>query len=98
MPFCSESITGGKIHLFLVQTIFFNFKKKFRIVNMAKYNRICVTISDSNNTKLNSIVDNTNKKINVTKSAIVDLALNKFFETISNDSIASELSEQLVVD
>ena len=65
---------------------------------MAKYNRICVTISDSNNTKLNSIVDNTNKKINVTKSAIVDLALNKFFETISNDSIASELSEQLVVD
>lgn len=65
---------------------------------MAKYNRICVTISDSNNTKLNAIVDNTNKKINVTKSAIVDLALNKFFETISNDSIASELSEQLVVE
>lgn len=65
---------------------------------MVKYNRICVTISDSNNTKLNSIVDNTNKKINVTKSAIVDLALNKFFETISNDSIESELSEQLVVD
>lgn len=65
---------------------------------MAKYNRICVTISDSNNNKLNTIVDNTNKKINVTKSSIVDLALNKFFETISDDSIANELSEQLVVD
>lgn len=65
---------------------------------MAKYNRICVTISDSNNTKLNLIVDNTNKKINVTKSGIVDLALNKFFETISDDSIVNELSEQLVVD
>lgn len=65
---------------------------------MVKCNRICVTISDSNNTKLNSIVDNTNKKINVTKSAIVDLALNKFFETISNNTIENELSEQLVVD
>ena len=65
---------------------------------MVKYNRICVTISDSNNDKLNSMIANTNKKINVTKSAIVDLALNKFFEEISNDSLANELSKQLVVD
>ena len=66
---------------------------------MANYNKICVTISDSNNTKLNNLVDNTKKKINITKSAIVDLALNKFFEDISKkDSVEKEILEQLVVD
>lgn len=66
---------------------------------MAKYNKICVSISDSNNTKLNNLVDNTKKKINITKSAIVDLALNKFFEDISKkDSVEKEILEQLVVD
>lgn len=64
---------------------------------MAKYNRICVTISDSNNTKLNTYYANTKKKINVTKSAIVDLALNKFFEDLDKkDSVENEISKELV--
>lgn len=65
---------------------------------MAKYNRICVSISDETKDKLNSLVENTNKNIQFTsKSAIVELALVKFFETASAESIASELSKQIVV-
>lgn len=62
---------------------------------MKKYNRLCVSISDENNSKLDSLA--TNSKI-LSKSAIVDLALNKFFRNATADSIASEISEQLVVD
>lgn len=66
---------------------------------MKKYNRLCVSISDENNSRLDSIVSNTNKKIKVvTKSAIVDMALNSFFETANADLIASELSKQIMVD
>ena len=66
---------------------------------MAKYNRLCVSISDETNEKLDSMVTNTNKKIKaLSKSAIVELALVKFFETANAESIASELSEQIVVD
>ena len=66
---------------------------------MAKYNRLCVSISDETNNKLDSIVANTNKKIKaLSKSAIVELSLNKFFENASADNIADELSKQIVVD
>lgn len=66
---------------------------------MAKYNRLCVSISDETNAKLDSMVTNTNKKIkSLSKSAIVELALVKFFETTNAESIANELSEQMVVD
>ena len=66
---------------------------------MAKYNRLCVSISDETNEKLNSLVKNTNKKIKaLSKSAIVEVALNKFFEDASSDSIANELSKQIVVE
>lgn len=62
---------------------------------MKRNSRICVTISDENNLKLDSLVSNT-KILN--KSAIVELALSKFFKNASAESIASEISEQLVVD
>lgn len=62
---------------------------------VAKYNRVCVTLSDGNNSKLDSLANNT--KI-LSKSAIVDLALTKFFKNATADSIASEISEQLVVE
>ena len=62
---------------------------------MAKYNRVCVTISDENNAKLDSL-DSNNKLLS--KSAIVDLALTKFLKNATAESIASEISEQLVVD
>lgn len=66
---------------------------------MAKYNRLCVTLSDETNDKLNSLVNNTNKKVQfISKSAIVELALKKFFKGATADSIASEISEQLVVE
>ena len=66
---------------------------------MTRYNRLCVTLSDETNDKLNSLVSNTNKKIQfISKSAIVELALVKYFESASAESIASELSEQIVVD
>lgn len=64
---------------------------------MANYNRICVTISDSNNTKLNTYYSNTKKKINITKSSIVDLALNKFFEDLDKkNSVENEILKELV--
>ena len=57
-----------------------------------KCNRLCVSISDETNNKLNSLVDNTNKKIKaLSKSAIVELALNKFFEHVNEDNVADEL-------
>ena len=62
---------------------------------MGKYNRLCVTISDENNSKLDSL--DSNNKI-LSKSAIVDLALTKFLKDATAESIASEISEQLVVD
>ena len=62
---------------------------------MGKYNRVCVTISDENNSKLDSL-DSNNKLLN--KSKIIDLALTKFFKGATAESIASEISEQLVVD
>lgn len=62
---------------------------------MGKYNRLCVTISDENNSKLDSL--DSNNKI-LSKSAIVDLALTKFLKNATAESIASEISEQLVVD
>lgn len=66
---------------------------------MAKYNRLCVTLSDESNNKLNSLVNNTNKKVQfISKSAIVELALKKFFKDATAESIASEISEQLVVE
>ena len=64
---------------------------------MAKYNRLCVTLSDENNIKLDSLVKNTNIQF-LSKSAIVNLALSKFFKNASAESIASEISEQLVVE
>lgn len=60
-----------------------------------KYNRLCVTISNENKSKLDSLANNT--KI-ISKSAIIDLALNKFFKDATAESIANEISEQLVVD
>ena len=66
---------------------------------MEKYNRLCVSISDETNNKLNSLVDNTNKKIKaLSKSAIVELALNKFFEHVNEDNVADELEKQIKGD
>ena len=66
---------------------------------MAKYNRLCVTLSDETNGKLNSIVSNTNKKVQfISKSAVVELALSKVLKGATAESIASEISEQLVVE
>ena len=59
------------------------------------YNRICVSISDESKIKLDTLANNTNI---ISKSAIVELALNKFFKDATADSIAKELSEQIVVD
>ena len=68
-------------------------------MNLAKYNRLCVSISDETNKNLDSLVVNTNKRIkSLSKSAIVELALNKFLKDASVDSVAKELSEQIVVD
>lgn len=66
---------------------------------MAKYNRLCVSISDETNNKLNSLVDNTNKRIkSLNKSTIVEIALTKFFEDITKEKIENEISKQIVVD
>ena len=66
---------------------------------MAKYNRLCVSISDETNNKLDSMVTNTNKRIKaLSKSAIVELALNKFFDSVDEDNVADELSKQIVVE
>ena len=66
---------------------------------MKKYNRLCVTLSDETNNKLDSLVNNTNSKIQfLSKSAVVELSLKKFFKDATAETIASELSEQLVVE
>ena len=66
---------------------------------MTRYNRLCVSISDETNTKLNSLVANTNKKIKaLSKSAVVELALTKFLDDVNDETIADELLEQMVVD
>lgn len=66
---------------------------------MAKYNRLCVSISDETNNTLDSIVANTNKKIKaLSKSAIVEIALVKFFENTDADKIADEVAKQIMVD
>ena len=66
---------------------------------MAKYNRLCVSISDETNNTLDSIVANTNKKIKaLSKSAIVEIALVKFFENTDVDKIADEVAKQIMVE
>lgn len=66
---------------------------------MTRYNRLCVSISDETNDKLNLLIANTNKRIKaLTKSAVVELALTKFLEDANSDTIANELIEQMVVD
>ena len=66
---------------------------------MAKYNRLCVSISDETNNTLDSIVANTNKKIKaLSKSAIVEIALVKFFDNTDVDRIADEVAKQIMVD
>ena len=66
---------------------------------MAKYNRLCVSISDETNNTLDSIVANTNKKIKaLSKSAIVEIALVKFFDNTDVDKIADEVAKQIMVD
>ena len=66
---------------------------------MAKYNRLCVSISDETNNTLDSIVANTNKKIKaLSKSAIVEIALVKFFDNTDVDKIADEVAKQIMVE
>ena len=61
---------------------------------MTKYNRLCVSVSDNSKDKLELIINNSNIR-GLTKSAIVDMALIKFFETIDADSITDEISKSL---
>ena len=64
---------------------------------MVKSKKITITISNEHNKQLDSLANNS--RINaITKSAIVDLALAKFFENASVDSIESELSKQIIGD
>ena len=59
---------------------------------MTRYNRLCVSISDETNDKLNSLVANTNKRIKaLSKSAVVELALTKFIDDVNDETIADEL-------
>ena len=59
---------------------------------MTQYNRLCVSISDETNDKLNSLVANTNKRIKaLSKSAVVELALTKFIDDVNDETIADEL-------
>ena len=84
---------------FLLKNYFLNFNKFLEVDKMSKYNRLCVSISDETNIKLDSLVTDTNKKIRaLSKSAVVEIALNKFLETATADNIADEISEQIVVD
>lgn len=64
---------------------------------MVKSKKITITISNEHNNKLDSLAKNS--RINaITKSAIVDLALARFLEDASVDSIESELSKQIIGD
>lgn len=64
---------------------------------MVKSKKITITISNEHNNQLDSLAKNS--RINaITKSAIVDLALARFLENASVDSIESELSKQIIGD
>ncbi len=66
---------------------------------MAKYNRLCVSISDETDSTLNVIVEHTNKKIKaLSKSAIVEIALVKFFDNADVDKIVDEIEKQIMVE
>lgn len=66
---------------------------------MAKYNRLCVSISDETDNALNLIVEHTNKKIKaLSKSAIVEIALVKFFADADVDRIVDEIEKQIMVE
>ena len=63
---------------------------------MTQYNRLCVSISDETNDKLNSLVANTNKRIKaLSKSAVVELALTKFLDDVNDETIADEILNQV---
>ena len=63
------------------------------------YNRLCVSVSDETKDKLNSIVGTNSKKIRgITKSAVVELALVRFFESVNENMLVNELSKQLMVE
>ena len=63
---------------------------------MTRYNRLCVSISDETNDKLNSLVANTNKRIKaLSKSAVVELALTKFLDDVNDETIADEILNQV---
>jgi len=64
---------------------------------MVRSKKITITISNEHNNQLDSLAKNS--RINaITKSAIVDLALARFLENASVDSIESELSKQIIGD
>ena len=59
--------------------------------------KITITITNAHNNKFNAL--SKNSRINaITKSAILDLALAKFFENATVNSIESELSNQIIGD
>lgn len=59
--------------------------------------KISITISNDHNEELDAVLKKS--KINaITKSAIVDLALAKFFETATVDTIENEITEQIMGD
>ena len=58
------------------------------------YNRLCVSISDETKERLTQIMQN--KKIKaVTKSAIVELALLKMFDELSDKDIETLFLEEM---
>ena len=61
------------------------------------FKKITITITNPHNNKFNAL--SKNSRINaITKSAILDLALAKFFENATVNSIESELSNQIMGD
>jgi len=62
-----------------------------------KYNRVAVTVSDENYEMIEKLVKN-NKKSIISKSAIVDVALTKFFKNATVESIARAIVEQWWLD
>lgn len=62
--------------------------------NKTNGEKITITITKKHNEKLNELAKNS--RINaITKSAIVDLALARFFEDSTSDAIESEIAHQL---
>ena len=62
--------------------------------NKTNGDKITITITKEHNEKLNNVVKHS--RINaITKSAIVDLALARFFEDATTDSIESEITTQI---